>query len=850
MNITLKFIHKITICLGICATMSGALKAESVYNSADVRFTLVTPRVVRLEYAPDGKFVEDKSFLATEREKHHVDVKVSHKHGWVIIRTTDLELKYKENSGMFTPSNLSVKSLRSDVNFVWHPGMQQIQNLKGTYRTLDGYDGNSNTYDNGTPMPIEDGLLSKDGWTLLDDSQSLLFDNDPEWEWFKLRDSSPEAQDWYFMVYGHDYKQALTDFTVFAGKIPLPPRFAFGYWWSRYWCYSDNEIREVVDNFKSYDIPIDVFTLDMDWHYTEEGKGGWSGYTWNRNLFPNPEGLIKHLKSNDLQVTMNLHPADGIRTFEEQYPAMKMAMGYPVDYNKDIPIYVSDKNFMNAWFETVLHPMERWGVDFWWLDWQQHIFDPKVENLHNTWWLNYCFFSDHDRDSTLTARPLLYHRWGGLGNHRYPIGFSGDSSITWNSLDFQPYFNSTASNVLYGYWSHDIGGHHFGIGRIEPEMFVRWMQFGVMSPILRTHSTKNENLKKEPWSFDQEYFKIIRNLIKQRYELSPYIYTMARVAYDTGVSICRPMYYDYPENDEAYVMKNQYMFGNQILVMPITQPMGDDERYSEALIWLPEGNQWYELSTGTMLEGGQTITRRFAIDESPVYIKAGSVIPMSYGLKNLRSNDAPYEINVYPGGNGQCDIYEDAGNEKDYDVNYAMTHVSSELNGHNLRVTINPRRGSYNGMPITRQVRIKVNGYAVPLSIKVDNRKVNGIYDGNTQSLLVDIENYSPDYTHVVEIIYPETGMLAPNGIIGKFHRINKAMVAMKYRHATMLFTDPFARLESTGRAITYNPALYNELVERFASDYSNLREIVNDLDTSEENRTWFLREIDYDNIR
>lgn len=349
-------------------------------------------------------------------------------------------------------------------------------------------------------MKLEDGLLSTDGWTLIDDSKNFLFDNS-EWAWVKEREHK-DGQDWYFMAYGHDYKAALKDFTVFAGKVPLPPRYAFGYWWSRYWSYSDKEMRQLVDNFHTYNIPLDVLVVDMDWHYTDPGFGGWTGWTWNRRLFPNPAKFLGYLKSNDLKITLNLHPADGVAPYEEKYPEMAQWMGVDTAKQERIPWVVSDKRFINGMFNKVLRPMEKQGVDFWWLDWQQWMYDKKVDSLSNTWWINYVFFSDMERNRD--TRPMLYHRWGGLGNHRYQIGFSGDAVISWKSLEFQPYFTNCASNVLYGYWSHDIGGHMFKGGDkeiLDPELFTRWMQYGALTPVMRTHSTKNSVLNKELWNF-------------------------------------------------------------------------------------------------------------------------------------------------------------------------------------------------------------------------------------------------------------------------------------------------------------------------------------------------------------
>ena len=256
------------------------------------------------------------------------------KGGWLTIKTSEVELRYKVGSGRFTPKNISVKFLKDNKSVTWKFGDVQKGNLKGTYRTLDGYNGGIHEHDN-KPMPIEDGLLSTDGWTFIDDSKNYLFDNS-DWPWVTER-KNKAGQDFYFMAYGHNYKSALKDFTAFSGKVPLPPRYAFGYWWSRYWSYSDNELRNLIDNFNTYNIPLDVLVVDMDWHYTEAGKGGWTGYTWNRRLFPDPDGFLKYLKQNKLQITLNLHPADGIANYEENFPAMAKWMGVNPDSTKLIP---------------------------------------------------------------------------------------------------------------------------------------------------------------------------------------------------------------------------------------------------------------------------------------------------------------------------------------------------------------------------------------------------------------------------------------------------------------------------------------------------------------------------------
>lgn len=828
--------------MAACLTLyAAAAAAQVVYEDADKRITLISEGAVRLEYAPDGKFVNDSSFLAVDRHTEDVAHKIANRSKELKITTTDFELTYRKEAGPFTRKNLEIKSLIPEKRFTWRPGDVQQHNLKGTYRTLDEYDGNMHVRKK-EPMPIEDGILARDGWTLLDDSKGFLFDNS-EWAWVKERTSAPGAQDWYFLCYGNDYKKALKDYTSFAGKVPLPPRFAFGFWWSRYWAYSDAELRDLVTSFRQHDIPLDVLVIDMDWHYTEPGKGGWTGYTWNRSLFPDPKSFLGYLKDNDLKLTMNLHPASGIYDYEEKFPEVCRELGLDTATTKHIDHVSSDKAYVKAWLGNILHPMEKDGIDFWWLDWQQTPFDSRIDSLSNTWWLNYVFFTDMARGGE--KRPLLYHRWGGLGNHRYQIGFSGDATISWNSLDFQPYFNSTASNVLYGYWSHDIGGHMYGT--IDPEMFTRWMQFGAYSPILRAHSTKRAELRKEPWNFDHETFTNLRDIIEQRYAMSPYIYTNARNTTETGVSLCRPMYYDYPDREEAYDFRNEYMFGDDILVMPVTTPM--DGYFAEVEVWLPEGNDWWETSTGTLLKGGQTVKRKFAIDETPVYIKAGSVIPMARGLKNLAGNDQAYELNVYPGANGSFTIYEDNGNDNDYLTRYALTDVNAEQEGSKVTVKVAPRRGDYEGMPSERATSVRIHGRPVAESVMVDGKPAKSTYDGQTLTTLVELPS-NPDKEHTLTVTYPSDTLIA-DGEVGNFRRFHKASQALKEQNLWNMYCDAIADIEATPVKINYYPEQFDTIMAAYREAWPQIPELLisrmpEDNERRNDARADFLKRIDF----
>ena len=843
--------RKLLLLLGLCAMQTPQaqdLHKNVAYADNHVRFTVISDGAVRMEYAPDGQFVDTKSFVAVQRAYPAADYRVK-RGAWIEIATPKMVLRYRKNSGPFTASNLSVCSPKgAAVPFVWKPGMQQKGNLKGTYRTLDGYDGDTYVYDERRPkMPIEDGLLATDGWTLIDDSDNFLFDGDKEWEWVEKRPDDG-AQDWYFLAYGHDYKAALRDFTLFAGKMPLPPRYAFGYWWSRYWAYSDKELRTLVKNFRAYDIPLDVLVIDMDWHYTDGDRGGWTGWSWNRTLFPDPAKFLRWLGGEGIRSTFNLHPADGVRCGEDSYADVARDMGIDPASKQTVPWVSSDKKFIRSIFRRILTPMERDGVDFWWLDWQQQPTDPAVEGLSNTWWLNYVFFSDMEKNRDV--RPMLYHRWGGLGNHRYQIGFSGDASITWASLDFQPYFNSTASNVLYGYWSHDIGGHHMA-DRIDPELYIRWMQFGALSPVMRTHSAKSAGLKKEVWNFAPEHADILRSTIRQRYALAPYIYTMARKAYDEGISLCRPMYYEWPEASEAYAFRNQYLFGDDILVAPVTAP--GKEGYATVKVWLPEG-KWYEWQTGTMLDGGRTVERTFALDEYPVYVRAGAILPM-YGdtVKNLNANDEEILLTLFPGGSGEFSLYEDNGDDKRYAAEFARTHLKSVRNGNLLTVTVGKRTGAYCGMPAERKFSVKVLASAAPASVTVDGAKADWTYLGEEFALVVEIPRTDCAAEKVVCIRY-EDAEVDFNGVPAAARRMARAMEEFKYHAARKpweqswryTYTDEFGPMGSIAEAVEYAPERIPQLIGEFRKAYDDLPGVLRRQGLSQEESEWFLNQIAY----
>jgi alpha-glucosidase (family GH31 glycosyl hydrolase) len=843
---------------------------QAIITSGKVRFTVLSPIMIRMEWDSLGKFENHASFVVINRALPLPKYSKKEDGKSIQIITDKLSLTYKKSAEKFSPQNLQIVFTNNNNKTIWKPGTLNKENLHGTTRTLDGCNGGRNW--NGDTIKLEEGIISRDGWYLIDDSKDFLFDNS-DWPWVLPREEGNRL-DWYFIGYGIDYKAALLSYTKIAGKIPIPPKYAFGYWWSRYWSYNDQELRELVANMKKYDLPLDVLVIDMDWHKTDNlswvkpvtdefnQSEGWTGFTWNKNLFPDPGKFLTWVKNQNLSITMNLHPASGVAPWEDAYPAFAKAMNFDTTGHKNIPFEIADKKFATNYFNILLRPLEKQGVDFWWIDWQQWPFSKKYKNLSNTWWLNYCHFTDMERNSQ--QRPMLYHRWGGLGNHRYQIGFSGDTWITWNSLAYQPFFTATASNVCYGYWSHDIGGHEWGglpaeQQKMQPELTTRWTQFGVFSPILRHHSTKNPSIYKEAWLYPFEYDVAIHDAINLRYTLFPYIYTAAREAYETGLSIVRPMYYEYPDMSEAYEYKNQYFFGDNMIVAPVITPIPTGEHTASVKVWLPAG-QWYEWFTGTMLEGGKIYERKFLINEIPVYIKAGAIIPMYPKIKNLRDTVSELVINVFPGGSFKTRVYEDNGFTNEYTKSdYAFTGISTETNADNIKLTISPREGNYSGALNSRSYHIKFTGSLIPEKVMVEGKEYsysafdaaktgNWAYTADDLTLHVFVPETSVNQELNVNVSYPAESASNSTLLNDKIGIFNRYKMAAGYLKVEWGFVDAgplpdiITQTEQTTTRIQYSPKTLIQELKQFDVNMIQIPATVNTMNLKQESKEEFMK--------
>ncbi|WP_026511375.1 glycoside hydrolase family 31 protein [Butyrivibrio sp. LC3010] len=675
-------------------------KPENVICQGNYRITILTERLIRFEYSKDQVFEDRATQVVLNRDFPKVSFSLNKTSERIEIKTRYLHLYYDEKEPGETGLQVEIKDSKTSHVGHWYYGKkaQMAGNLGGTIRTLDEVNGS---------CPIDAGLVSKDGWGLHDDSTSLVITEDG---WVALREHA--ETDLYLFGYGSDYKGCLHDFYTLTGKTPMLPRFVLGNWWSRYYEYSEKSYRELMERFDDEGIPFSVAVIDMDWHLVDidpKYGSGWTGFSWNKKLFPDPPKFMKYLHDRGMKVTLNLHPADGIRAYEDCYHDIAEKMGVDIQNQETVEFDAANSRFIENYLEYVCHPHEKDGVDFWWIDWQQGT-KTGLKGLDPLWILNHYHYLDSGRNG---LRPLTFSRYAGPGSHRYPIGFSGDTVVTWESLQFQPYFTATASNIGYGWWSHDIGGHTHGYK--DDQLECRWYQFGVFSPIMRLHSEKNEFNGKEPWRFRKDISEIMKRFLRLRHELLPYLYTMNYRAYKFDEPIIQPLYYNIMPDEafeQAYEqVKNEYYFGTEMIVSPVTSKCIKGINVAKTTTYLPEGN-YYDFFTDVIYSGGKNIDCYRTLESIPLFVPEGGIIPMTdkIGTKDVTTNPDSLVIHAYAGKNGSFTMYEDDNVSMGYvDGDAVFTEFILKWSDEKS-FTIKAPTGNISLLPRKRDYRIVIHG--------------------------------------------------------------------------------------------------------------------------------------------
>ena len=603
------------------------------------RVTVLADGLLRIERSTDGGFEDRASTFAVRRDLPAAPFTALRTGNAVEITTTRVRLRY--DGAAFTANGLIVETLGADAQ-TWRYG-EPTRDLGGTARTLDEVDGR---------IELEPGVVAPDGIAIVDDSASFLFEDDG---WIGIR--AADREDLYIFGYGRDYQETIQAFYAVSGDPMLLPRWALGNWWSRYHRYSSESYLALMDRFRAERLPFSVAVIDMDWHRVDsvppEHGTGWTGYSWEPTLFPDPAAFLAELHRRGMRTTLNLHPATGVRAFEDRYPEMARAVGVDSSTGEAVPFNASDRVFLEAYFRELHHPLERQGVDFWWIDWQQGRTSNQA-GVDPLWVLNHFHHLDAARDG---GSGMTFSRYAGPGSHRYAVGFSGDAVISWASLAFQPEFTATAANIGYCWWSHDIGGHTTGIR--DDELATRWVQFGVFSPIMRLHSANNPFIRKEPWAFPPAHRAAMDDALRLRHRMVPYLHTMNHRAAEQGIPLVRPIYHAEPRRREAYTVPHEYEFGSELILAPITEPASTVSLRGRVRAWLPAG-LWTDIFTGTVYRGNRAVELHRTIASIPALLRAGGILPLdASGELDATVNPAELDVLVAPAASGHFVLVED-----------------------------------------------------------------------------------------------------------------------------------------------------------------------------------------------
>ena len=677
-----------------------------IITIGNARFTVITENLIRAEYSANGVFCDLPTLFAVNREYNGCEVRIRSAEDSVEIQTEAICLFYKNNGGKdFTSENFYGEIYGQK----WFFGKKNERNLGGSLSTLDGVDGYRKT---------DDGLLSRDGWFVIDDSENMPIENG----WLKTN-GVRRTTDIYIFGYGNDYKKALQTLFYVSGKAAMPRKYMLGSWYSRWWAYTDEEILEIVEEYDQNDFPLDIMVIDMDWHHhdwtyrgTEEcklrrattgyghaGNLGWTGYSWNHRLIKNPKEMLSKLHERGIAVTLNDHPHDGVRIHEEMYADFMQDMGIPAECGVDLEFDAGNRRYMEAFYKNVHEKIEKDGVDFWWVDWQQDHLKPFIKGtkMRHLPWLNYCYYHHAEKGN---KRGISFSRWGGFGDHKHPIYFSGDTKATWECLQFEVAFTAASSNAGLFYWGHDTGGFY---GEANPEMYVRWTQFCGFSACLRAHSERNAVLDRRPWKWGEKETDAMRKIYHLRSRLMPYIYSLAYRGYENGMPMIASMYLEYPEDENAYQNPQQYRFGDAFICAPVTSPMGKNGK-SEQKVWIKEGTYFNFFTEETYESGYHTIES--PLDEFPLLVKGGVPIPMQRYTGRM-TGESPKElvIRIYPSDKGNFTLYEDDGISNDYQRGVFLKTDLSYVNENGIiTVTIKPYGDGYKGMPAARSYVIEL----------------------------------------------------------------------------------------------------------------------------------------------
>lgn len=662
----------------------GKSKTNAIFKGQKYRITLLSERLIRFEYSENGEFYDGLTERVLYRDFKTPEYTIKEDNKYLELATKYFKLTYAKEkpflgSKMAPDANLKVVLQNSDK--MWYFGHPEARNFRGTAISLD---------ENSAKSALYKGLYSTDGFASMDDANSLLLNENGE-----LVPPTSKRIDTYLFIYRRDFGLCLKDYFTLTGTPSLIPRYALGIWWNKDEIYSFEDIKKLLSNFARYRIPYSVLLLGNNWHVkTDLPK---TGYTFNNSLFPNPTSFISYMHERGVRVGLTIDPSEGISKEEPAYETIKTHLN--MEGEKNIPFNVFNTSILQEYFHELINPLNEMGVDFYFVDY----YNKKDINTLRA--LNYYHFNDYKKYAT--KRGMLLSRNSLVAPHRTPVHYSGKTTVSWDTLRFLPFFNSTASNIGVSWWSHDVGGYQDGIE--DGELYLRYVELATFSPIFRFSSKHGHYYKREPWRWDAKTFNVVRDYCILRHRLIPYLYAEGYKYHKTGLPLIQPLYYQNPEVYDEPLYRNEYYFGSELFVAPITVKKDTVMNRAIEKIFLPSGI-WYDFNTGKKFPGDKRYVTFYKDEDYPVFARAGSIIPLANLEENINVTNPPkkMEIHVFPGRSNTYKLYEDDGYSSLFeDGYYIMTHIDYNYLQNNYTLIIRPVEGKSGIIPETRDYKIR-----------------------------------------------------------------------------------------------------------------------------------------------
>jgi alpha-D-xyloside xylohydrolase len=756
-------------------------------NSVTVEARLYSPSTVRILKYPEGKSITKES-LSVIKTPQKTEFSVRQSGNYFVLETKSLKIEIDRETGKISFLTLSSKPLLSEkenstsfTDFndngektytvaqaflldkdeaIYGLGQQQDGKMNKRNTTLNMVQGNTDDY-----IPF---FVSVKGYGLFWDNYSpTLFEDKPGSTSFKS--DVGDCIDYYFILSG-DADGVIAGMRDLTGQVPMFPLWTFGYWQSKERYKSQDELVGVVKRYREIGIPLDG--IIQDWQY-------WgNNYLWNAMEFlnpdyPDPKKMVDDIHNLNAHVIISIWNSFGPMTKQyrdlEKIGALMDFKTWPPsgsekwppnnDYPSGVRVYDPyNPEARDIYWDYVNKGIFSLGMDGWWmdssepdhLDFKPSDFDNKTflgsfRKVRNAFPLmTVGGLSQHQRAVTSDKRVFILTRSAFAGQQRFGANtWSGDVTASWETLKNQisAGLNFSLSNIPY--WNSDIGG--FFLSRYRKklddseyrELYARWIQFGAFCPMMRSHGT---DAPREIWQFGKKGDKVydaIEKYIDLRYRLLPYIYSASWDITSNQSTMIRALMMDFSKDSRALNINDQYMFGKSIMVCPVTNVMySKDTKEDFSTIkskesYLPAGTTWYDFWTGDMIQGGQNISKQTPVDIIPLYVKAGSILPLGPVVQFATEKKwDDLEIRIYPGSDGKFTLYEDENDNYDYEKGLFST-ITFNWNDAKKILTIDDLKGSFPGMLAERKFNIvKVTKNKGTGDFPVDEYDKDVIYTG------------------------------------------------------------------------------------------------------------------------